>query len=99
MGECTLDGLTSSWRRAPDRRRTVPKKTQAAHAIPEPPLERQGRDARSNAGEQAGSRHEENCEILPRVFLILVSSEEKLKSVMILPQVHLRKPCYDFYFL
>ena len=23
----------------------------------------------------------------------------RAKSVMILPQVHLRKPCYDFYFL
>ena len=23
----------------------------------------------------------------------------KTKSLMILPQVHLRKPCYDFYFL
>lgn len=23
----------------------------------------------------------------------------RLKPVMILPQVHLRKPCYDFYFL
>jgi len=22
-----------------------------------------------------------------------------LESIMILPQVHLRKPCYDFYFL
>ena len=22
-----------------------------------------------------------------------------INSVMILPQVHLRKPCYDFYFL
>ena len=22
-----------------------------------------------------------------------------IKSIMILPQVHLRKPCYDFYFL
>ena len=24
---------------------------------------------------------------------------EKSQSIMILPQVHLRKPCYDFYFL
>ena len=26
-------------------------------------------------------------------------SSKKRESVMILPQVHLRKPCYDFYFL
>ena len=25
--------------------------------------------------------------------------DQKLATVMILPQVHLRKPCYDFYFL
>ena len=24
---------------------------------------------------------------------------QSLKPLMILPQVHLRKPCYDFYFL
>ena len=27
------------------------------------------------------------------------STREGMNSVMILPQVHLRKPCYDFYFL
>ena len=26
-------------------------------------------------------------------------NSSKLLNVMILPQVHLRKPCYDFYFL
>jgi hypothetical protein len=27
------------------------------------------------------------------------ASSQKFRSIMILPQVHLRKPCYDFYFL
>ena len=27
------------------------------------------------------------------------ASGQKFHSIMILPQVHLRKPCYDFYFL
>ncbi len=27
------------------------------------------------------------------------ASSQKFHSIMILPQVHLRKPCYDFYFL
>ena len=27
------------------------------------------------------------------------TSSQKFHSIMILPQVHLRKPCYDFYFL
>jgi hypothetical protein len=27
------------------------------------------------------------------------NSPTKFYSIMILPQVHLRKPCYDFYFL
>lgn len=27
------------------------------------------------------------------------SRDERQLSIMILPQVHLRKPCYDFYFL
>lgn len=30
------------------------------------------------------------------IIFFLVCRE---KSIMILPQVHLRKPCYDFYFL
>lgn len=35
------------------------------------------------------------------LFLIIPQSREEngKKPIMILPQVHLRKPCYDFYFL
>ena len=36
---------------------------------------------------------------LGKVFLILNRNASTSKPVMILPQVHLRKPCYDFYFL
>ena len=32
-------------------------------------------------------------------FCNTLSQETTSKPVMILPQVHLRKPCYDFYFL
>ena len=30
---------------------------------------------------------------------IRTEATDDLNSIMILPQVHLRKPCYDFYFL
>ena len=33
------------------------------------------------------------------VLCVVLSTETVVRSVMILPQVHLRKPCYDFYFL
>ena len=36
---------------------------------------------------------------LGKVFLILNRNASTSKPVMILPQVRLRKPCYDFYFL
>ena len=32
-------------------------------------------------------------------FSLVLSYSILEKTVMILPQVHLRKPCYDFYFL
>ena len=40
--------------------------------------------------------------VVPHYFLYITSSQCKYTivfTVMILPQVHLRKPCYDFYFL
>ena len=42
---------------------------------------------------------EENEPNLATVYLALRRSRARLASLMILPQVHLRKPCYDFYFL
>ena len=39
------------------------------------------------------------AEDLVRGFQFLVFFRILLNSLMILPQVHLRKPCYDFYFL
>jgi hypothetical protein len=36
---------------------------------------------------------------LPRPFLLVVLHVFFVRSSMILPQVHLRKPCYDFSFL
>ena len=35
---------------------------------------------------------------MPEVFFKLARLK-RTNSIMILPQVHLRKPCYDFYFL
>ena len=35
----------------------------------------------------------------PQSFARVLGVIVKIESVMILPQVHLRKPCYDFYFL
>ena len=32
-------------------------------------------------------------------FSLSVQGVYQVQSIMILPQVHLRKPCYDFYFL
>ena len=34
-----------------------------------------------------------------QIFLVLFRKHCAVSTVMILPQVHLRKPCYDFYFL
>ena len=36
---------------------------------------------------------------LPHLLGTVHSGVVKRQTVMILPQVHLRKPCYDFYFL
>ena len=36
---------------------------------------------------------------LPHLLGTVHSGVVKGQTVMILPQVHLRKPCYDFYFL
>ena len=36
---------------------------------------------------------------LPHMLGTIHSGVVKRQTVMILPQVHLRKPCYDFYFL
>jgi hypothetical protein len=36
---------------------------------------------------------------LPRMKSTIRSGLVIRQTVMILPQVHLRKPCYDFYFL
>ena len=38
-------------------------------------------------------------ESVPFVLAVCVSHAEARSTLMILPQVHLRKPCYDFYFL
>ena len=38
-------------------------------------------------------------ETLPHLLGTIHSGVVKRQTVMILPQVHLRKPCYDFYFL
>ena len=48
----------------------------------------------------SSTRRRRNADARTRrsIFYFLLSKELK-KSVMILPQVHLRKPCYDFYFL
>jgi hypothetical protein len=56
-----------------------------------------------------GARHREQRPFGYRVFdctsryrsvrLHERSSPDRVDTVMILPQVHLRKPCYDFYFL
>ena len=35
----------------------------------------------------------------PEVFFFKIFPLVEKNSIMILPQVHLRKPCYDFYFL
>lgn len=52
--------------------------------IPPPAAERPGADTH---------------ETLLRPMSVLRSSSTREVSLMILPQVHLRKPCYDFYFL
>ena len=43
------------------------------------------------------------CETHNRVLYLRARSlkfkQSRHKPIMILPQVHLRKPCYDFYFL
>ena len=36
---------------------------------------------------------------LPHMLVTIHSGFVEGQTVMILPQVHLRKPCYDFYFL
>ena len=43
--------------------------------------------------------HKAHFAVSRDVFSILINSKESINSIMILPQVHLRKPCYDFYFL
>ncbi len=45
----------------------------------------------------AGRPQTETVELRPVCTVLRVGRE--VCSVMILPQVHLRKPCYDFYFL
>ena len=39
------------------------------------------------------------CPLSLHFVSALVSSTWRPRPLMILPQVHLRKPCYDFYFL
>ena len=56
--------------------------------------EKEGRRRRKKA---EGSRGREGTE--PFSVHIVVLIKFFLDLVMILPQVHLRKPCYDFYFL
>ena len=45
---------------------------------------------------EASSKDKPYCQ--PKVCSKLISQRDS-QPLMILPQVHLRKPCYDFYFL
>ena len=76
---------------------TLPKRRIPPHG----PLASKGRGGPSDiAGHSVGLRQLEPCgpsaqaEFSPQTL-----TEARLDSLMILPQVHLRKPCYDFYFL
>ena len=73
---------------------------------PRPPLTETGVAQQIGAGrqEQRGEGGDETTLELPQPSTapkegFVVSHARGAVTLMILPQVHLRKPCYDFYFL
>ena len=86
--------------RARGERGQAPRQSKASRSArkrPAPPPEACGAEGRD--GTTARARARPLFQSLVPVRLGAGHSPERERSLMILPQVHLRKPCYDFYFL
>jgi hypothetical protein len=74
-----------------------PHHTHIQHRHARPHATPKRRDARSDGRPGAERGHARFC--LSSLSHLVISTRFDSISFMILPQVHLRKPCYDFYFL